>query len=162
MVEGVQFPGTVGAVWQRLRGDFPTQNHHVEREAVYAIPESLLDAIAREIPRVLAREELRFSLELSRTAGVGFSRLWDQLLNALRLSQLRRQQPGAECLELVFRPPRADSRLLIRNLPTLFTSFPFGAIAVAEDWRRPFPLVRYRCCSSQSAISTSIAGASSC
>jgi hypothetical protein len=49
-------------------------NPALEQETLYAIPEKLLSAIAKEAPSLLSAKERRFERDLSRYGGVGFHR----------------------------------------------------------------------------------------
>lgn len=47
-------------------------NPDLEREAIYALPEQLIDAIVDEIPEFFSEEEERFERDFARRAGAGF------------------------------------------------------------------------------------------
>jgi len=58
--------------WEKLAKAYPKHFvlHHAE--TIYALPEPLLDAISKEIPKFFTDDEMRFERTLARTAGAGF------------------------------------------------------------------------------------------
>lgn len=57
--------------WERFVKMYPRMQAH-ENDAVYALPDRLINAIVKQVPAFFSTEELRFERDLAQLAGAGF------------------------------------------------------------------------------------------